>query len=82
MVDKKTECAAVMNVIKQAGSLVSSVEFIDLYENEKLGFGKKSLTFAVHFASRTENVTDALADEQMAAILAQLDEKLGIKIRS
>lgn len=82
VVDKKTECAAVMNVIKQAGSLVSSVEFIDLYENEKLGFGKKSLTFAVHFASRTENVTDALADEQMAAILAQLDEKLGIKIRS
>lgn len=82
VVDKKIECASVMNVIKEAGNLVSNVEFIDLYENEKLGFGKKSLTFAVHFASRTENVTDAIADEQMSAILASLDEKLGIKIRS
>ena len=33
-------------------------------------------------ADTTENVTDAMADEAKAAILAALDEKLGIKMRT
>lgn len=82
VVDKKTECAAVMDVIAAASELVSEVQFIDLYEHERLGLGKKSLTFTVDFQSPTENVTDAMADEAKAAILAALDEKLGIKMRT
>lgn len=82
VVDKKTECAAVMDVIAAASELVSGVQFIDLYEHERLGLGKKSLTFTVDFQSPAENVTDAMADEAKAAILAALDEKLGIKMRT
>lgn len=82
VVDKKTECGAVIDVISAASELVSEVEFIDLYEHERLGLGKKSLTFTIDLASGSENVTDEMADEAMATILEQLDEKLGIKMRS
>ena len=82
IVDKKTDCADVMEVISSASKLVKDVEFIDLYESEKLGFGKKSLTFTIDLADKGADLTDEAADNAMAKILKHLDEKLGIKIRS
>ena len=71
-----------MEVISSASKLVKGVEFIDLYESEKLGFGKKSLTFTIDLADKGADLTDEAADNAMAKILKHLDEKLGIKIRS
>lgn len=82
VVDKKTDCADVMEVISSASKLVKGVQFIDLYENEKLGFGKKSLTFTIDLADKSQNLTDEAADNAMAKVLKHLDEKLGIKMRS
>lgn len=82
VVDKKTDCADVMETISSASKLVKGVEFIDLYESEKLGFGKKSLTFTIDLADKGADLTDEAADNAMSKILKHLDEKLGIKIRS
>lgn len=79
---KNTMCVEVMDVIREASALASDIRFIDHYESEKLGFGKKSLTFTIIFADSEANVTDASADEEMTKIVALLDEKLGAKMRS
>ncbi len=80
--DKKTLCGEVIDVITAASDKVKEVKFIDLYESEKLGTDKKSLTFSVLLADAAQDVTDAAADEQMSVILAALEEKLNAKMRS
>ncbi len=79
---KKTTCVEVTDVISEASALVKSTAFIDLYESEKLGADKKSLTFSITLASSTEDVSDEMADKAMADIVALLDEKLGAKMRA
>lgn len=81
-VDKKTDCAAVMDAISAADKRVSLVKFIDIYESEKLGLGKKSLTFTLTLSDNTADVTDAAADEAMSAIVAEVEKTVGAKIRA
>lgn len=81
-VDRKIECAAVMDAISAANKLVSDVRFIDIYESEKLGFGKKSLTFTLTLSDKNADVTDKTADETMAAIVAAVEQSIGAKMRS
>lgn len=74
--DKKTLCVEVEDEIKAASDKVSEVVLFDHYENEKLGFGKKSLSFSITFADNAD-VTDEQADAEMEKITARLSEKLG-----
>ena len=74
--DKKTLCVEVEDEIKAASDKVSEVVLFDHYENEKLGFGKKSLSFSITFADNVD-VTDEQADAEMEKITARLSEKLG-----
>ncbi len=76
ILDKKTLCVEVEDEIRSASGLVSSVSLFDHYENEKLGFGKKSLSFSITFAANAD-VTDEQADAEMEKITARLSEKLG-----
>lgn len=80
-VDKNTDCAAVMDAISAADKRVSQVRFIDIYESEKLGFGKKSLTFTLTLSDASADVTDAAADEIMATVVAELEKTIGAKMR-
>ena len=74
--DKKTLSVEVEDEIKAASDKVSEVVLFDHYENEKLGFGKKSLSFSITFADNAD-VTDEQADAEMEKITARLSEKLG-----
>ncbi len=74
--DKKTLCVEVEDEIKAASDKVSEVVLFDHYENEKLGLGKKSLSFSITFADNAD-VTDEQADAEMEKITARLSEKLG-----
>lgn len=78
--DKKTLCVEVEDEIKAASDKVSEVVLFDHYENEKLGFGKKSLSFSITFADNAD-VTDEQADAEMEKITARLSEKLGASRR-
>ncbi len=79
---KRTLCGEVIDVITAASDKVKEVKFIDLYESEKLGADKKSLTFSVLLADAKQDVNDVSADEEMSKILTALDEKLDAKMRS
>lgn len=74
--DKKTLCVEIEDVVKSASARAADVRLIDSFESEKLGLGKKSLTFTVTYAD-SEDVTDEIADSETDIIAKELQEKLG-----
>lgn len=74
--DKKTLCVEIEDVIKAASEKAVDVKLIDHFESEKLGHGKKSLTFTVTYAG-AEDVTDEIADSETEAVANALKDKLG-----
>lgn len=74
--DKKTLCVEIEDVIKAASEKAVDVKLIDSFESEKLGLGKKSLTFTITYAD-AEDVTDEIADSETETIAKALNEKLG-----
>lgn len=81
LVNKDIECADIMNKIYEADSLIRKVSFVDLYENEKLGFGKKSMTFSMDIASDDKDVTEDMAAEVFGKVVKHLEAELGALIR-
>lgn len=77
IVDKKTQCGEIEDIIKAQSKLAANVALLDFYENEKLGFGKKSLTFTVTYADNTADITDETADKETETVVSALAEKLG-----
>ena len=77
IVDKNTQCVEIEDIIRETSKLAESVTLIDFFISEKLGFGKKSLTFSVTYADNTSDVTDELADSETEKIVNTLKEKLG-----
>lgn len=74
--DKKTLCVEIEDVIKATSEKAVDVRLIDDFESEKLGFGKKSLTFTVTYAG-AEDITDEIADSETETVANALKEKLG-----
>ena len=74
--DKKTLCVEIEDVIKAASDKAVGVKLIDSFESEKLGLGKKSLTFTITYAD-AEDITDEIADSETEAVANALNEKLG-----
>lgn len=77
IVDRSTQCGDIEDAVKAASALADSVTLIDFFESEKLGFGKKSLTFSVIFADKTGDVSDETADAETDKIVTALKEKFG-----
>ncbi len=77
ILDKSTQCVDIEDAIRGTSALVSGVTLIDTFISEKLGFGKKSLTFSVTFADSTADVSDETADKETDAIVNALKEKFG-----
>lgn len=63
---KDTLCVDVVDAIKRASSAAEDVKLIDSFESEKLGVGKKSLTFTITFAGNDE--TDKVDEELKTAL--------------
>lgn len=74
--DKKTLCVEIEDVIKAASAKAADIRLIDSFESEKLGLGKKSLTFTITYAD-AEDITDEIADSETETIANALNEKLG-----
>lgn len=77
IVDKSTQCVDIEDVIRETSPLADNVTLIDFFVSEKLGFGKKSLTFSVTFADKTADVSDETADGETEKIVSALKEKFG-----
>ncbi len=77
IVDKKTQCGEIEDIIKASSKLAAKVELLDFYESDKLGEGKKSLAFTVTYADSSADITDETADKETDAVVSALAEKLG-----
>jgi phenylalanyl-tRNA synthetase beta chain len=70
-------------VRESGGPLVESLEFQEEYRDpQRLGAGNKSLLFSLTLRSQTETITNDVADELRGRIVAQLESKLGGKLRA
>ena len=82
IVDKEVECGDIIATIEKADSLVAEVDLFDIFESEKLGFGKKSMAFRIVFASNKADVTDEMTDKAVDSIVNTLKDVYGALMRS
>ncbi len=82
VVKKSVECGDIIETIEKADALVAHVDLFDIFESEKLGADKKSMTFEIGLASGEMDVTDAMTDEVIEKILAVLKDAYGAEMRS
>ena len=82
VVDKELSCAAIENGIKEACKYVTDVNLFDVYEGIQLGAGKRSMAFSVVFTPQNEEFTDEMIEGYVKKILKNLNNKLGIELRS
>ena len=81
--EEELTVGAISDVIaKAAGKLLEDVKLFDIFRGEKLGAGKKSVSFRVTLRASDRTLTVEEADKASAKIIKALDEKLGIALRS
>ncbi|NCN52882.1 phenylalanine--tRNA ligase subunit beta [Candidatus Wolfebacteria bacterium] len=72
----------ILSLIQQVSpKLVNDVDLIDWYQDDKLGHGKRSLTFRIVFQSDEKTLTDQEVDREMAIISQVLTEKFNAELR-
>ncbi len=81
IVDESVPAAKVEALIKQTGGkTLASVRLFDVYRDERLGAGKKSLAYSLTYQSET-TMTDKEAAAIRAKIIKRLERELGAKLR-
>ncbi len=82
IVDASVEAAAVEALIRQTGGkTVTNVRLFDVYVDEKIGVGKKSLAYSLTYQS-DKTMTDADAAAIRNKIVKRLENTVGAKLRS
>ena len=81
VVDKKTAVGDMIASVKGISKLAKEVSLFDIYESEKLGADKKSVTLSVKFATDDHDVTDEEADQARDKIIRKLSEQIGAVAR-
>jgi phenylalanyl-tRNA synthetase beta chain len=82
IVDERVPAERVASLIKQTGGkTVARVHLFDVYRDEKIGIGKKSLAYSLTYQS-DKTMTDAEAAAIRTKIVKRLEYELGAKLRS
>ncbi len=82
IVDESVAAARVEALIRQTGGkTVTDVRLFDVYRDEKIGAGKKSLAYSLTYQSE-KTMTDAEAAAIRNKIVKRLEEEVGAKLRS
>lgn len=68
-------------VYEKAGNLLEDISLFDIYRDEKIGMGKKSISFHLIFRSSDSTLKDELVDSLINEILLFLKEKFGAELR-
>jgi phenylalanyl-tRNA synthetase beta chain len=61
---------------------VSAVRLFDVYRDEKIGAGKKSLAYSLTYQSPDKTMTDAEAAQIRNRIVKRLEHEVGARLRS
>ncbi len=82
IVDEALPAERVATLIKQTGGkMVTNVRLFDVYRDEKIGAGKKSLAYSLTYQS-DKTMTDAEAAAIRTKIVKRLEYEVGAKLRS
>jgi len=82
IVDESVPSERVASLIKQTGGkIVTKVHLFDVYRDEKIGIGKKSLAYSLTYQS-DKTMTDAEAAAIRTKIVKRLEHEIGAKLRS
>jgi phenylalanyl-tRNA synthetase beta chain len=82
IVDESVAAARVEGLIRQTGGRsVSAVRLFDVYRDEKIGAGKKSLAYSLTYQSPDKTMTDAEAAAIRNKIVKRLEQEVGAKLR-
>jgi phenylalanyl-tRNA synthetase beta chain len=83
VVDESMPAETVETLIRQTGGkIVSNVRLFDVYRDEKVGVGKKSLAYNLTYQAFDKTLSDKDVAGIRARILKRLEFELGAKIRS
>ncbi|MCA2002667.1 MAG: phenylalanine--tRNA ligase subunit beta [Chloroflexi bacterium] len=81
IVDETVAAAAVETLIRQTGGkTVAEVKLFDVYRDEKIGAGKKSLAYSLTYQAE-KTLTDAEAASIRNKIVKRLEREVGAKLR-
>ena len=82
IVDESVPAARLEALIRQTGGkTVTNVRLFDVYRDEKIGAGKKSLAYSLTYQS-DKTMTDAEAAAIRTRIVKRLEYEVGAKLRS
>jgi phenylalanyl-tRNA synthetase beta chain len=82
IVDESVPAERVASLIKQTGGkVVTNVHLFDVYRDEKIGAGKKSLAYSLTYQS-DKTMTDAEAAAIRNKIVKRLEYEVGARLRS
>lgn len=69
-------------ILRSGGEMLKNLEIFDMYEDDKLGPGKKSLGFTLEFLSNEKTLTDEEINRIIKKIIVNLEKDLGATVRS
>jgi phenylalanyl-tRNA synthetase beta chain len=82
IVDESVSAAVVEALIRQTGGrTVTNIRLFDVYRDEKIGAGRKSLAYSLTYQS-DKTMTDAEAAAIRNKIVKRLEHEVGAKLRS
>jgi phenylalanyl-tRNA synthetase beta chain len=82
IIDENVEVGEIEKVItKRAKNMLESIELFDIYRNEKLGEGKKSVAYSLNFRTLEKTLTDEEINDIMEVIVSDLEKQLGAELR-
>jgi phenylalanyl-tRNA synthetase beta chain len=83
IVDESVPAGRVEALIRQTGGkTVTDVRLFDVYRDEKIGAGKKSLAYSLTYQAADKTLTDAEAAAIRKKIIKRLEYEVGAKLRS
>lgn len=69
-------------VYQSGGKILSNVKLFDIYKDEKLGKGVKSIALSLEFVSKEKTLTDEEVNKQIEKIKKALEKNSGLQIRA
>lgn len=81
VIDRRREHAEVAAALESADPLLSHTSVFDVFEDAKLGEGKKSMAYHLEFSSPERTLTAAEVDAIMDRIRATLKKDFGAELR-
>lgn len=82
IVDEKVEVGQIEKIItKKSKKWLEEAKLFDIYRDEKIGTGKKSIAYSLIFRDKNKTLSDEEINNIMDGIIAELEKTLGASLR-